>query len=1027
MRIRQPAVVTSVMLSLAAAGLIVPRPVRAQENVDPVAVRVIDTRQGLSNNSAFTILQDHQGFMWIGTIDGLNRFDGVSFTTFRHDPDLPGSLANNTVRRLWEDGDQNLWIRTAVGLDRLERRTGMFQHYALQAQAFAQDSHGRLLVAAPEGLFRYLAETDRFEPVAALPWTEPDPTPFAEDPVWRILYDSRDRTWLSTERGRLYRVDANGDVTRTQSPWRETLVAFEDDSGLLWVGHTGGVGTFDPERGQFGDAPGTERLRGGALPILRDRSGAVWVGSDRLYRIAPGQPAEAVALESTSPEPFSTRFWDIAQDHEGAIWIATAAGLMRLDPFAKPFRNYQHDPSDPPTLGAGPVVSTVEDDGGRLLLGTIGGGLTRLDPATGQARRYSAQPNAHGLCGGEVWAVHSGPGAHVWIGTNRGLCALDLDADHFDRVTLASGADTPEPTVFTITHDHLGQVWAGTSFGLFRVDATTHATTRVEQIAEGGPDRPGIEGLALASNGSLWVGTANSDLYRLDTSTLQATRFPLGELPALRGSEGFWAITERGDESLWLGSDRGLFVFDPASGELAEAELTSRLPAGPVYAAIHDTAGALWLSTNDGLIRFQHPLQPDSFGTARRYTTDDGLAHAEFNRRAAARMADGQLVFGSLAGATIFDPTRLRDNPHPPPVSLTAITRSRRSGIVRTAPHGLQSLRLAYDDTGLTFDFTALTFSSPERATFAYRLENFDPEWVQAGTQRQARYPALAPGTYRFHVRAANADGIWNREGVSIAIEVPTPWWGTLWFRGLALATLVSVLGLITRHLSTRTLRRRVRDLELARQIHLERERISRDLHDNIGARVSTILAGVELVQLTAGSGNRAGADEHLVTLRAEAQRAMDQLHETVWSLSREQVTVGELTDQVREHLHEQQQHRDNPTLRCEATGDLGALLSSGHALEIFRLIQEAVHNAIRHAGAHHVQVRLITSAINALHVEIRDDGTFRQPPPGHQGFGLSGMRVRAEQIGGSFLLEHEAAGGTTVRVELPLPSARRS
>lgn len=1026
MTIRQPAVIASMMLTLAAAGVLAPRPARAQQNVDSGAIGAIDTRQGLSNNSAFTLLQDHQGFMWVGTIDGLNRFDGVSFATFRHDPDVPGSLANNTVRRLWEDGDRNLWIRTAAGIDRLERGAGVFHHYSLQAQAFAQDAQGRLLVAAPQGLFRYLAEDDRFEPVAALPWAESDPAPFAEDPVWRILYDSQDRTWLSTERGRLYRVDADGGVTRTQSPWARALVEFEDETGRLWVGHTRGVGTFDPADSQFGDAPGAEHITASVLPMLRDRAGTIWVGADRLYRILPGETAQSMVIESTAPEPLSTRFWDITQDQEGAIWLATAAGLVRLDPFAKPFRNFVHNPTDPASPGAGPVVSVASDDG-NLWIGTIGGGLTRLDLTTGDAHRYAELPGADSLCGSEVWAVHSGPGEQTWMGTDRGLCALDANTGRFALVALAVDSASSEPAVFAVTHDLSGQVWAGTSSGLFRIDAATHAAVRVKGIAEDRPEQPGVAGLAVTGDGSLWVGTSGSDLYHLDPTTLRTTRFALGDARALRGSEGFWAIAECGDGNLWLGSDRGLFVFDPASGELSEAELTRSLPAAPAYALVHDNDGALWVSTNNGLLRFQHPLDPNSSSVARRYTTGDGLPHAEFNRRAAARLSDGRLAFGSLAGTTVLDPQRLLDNPHPPPVVITSIERLRREGAVTIDPYGRQSLRLPHDDTGLTFEFTALTFSDPERTAYAYRLDNFDPQWVQAGAQRQARYPALAPGTYRFHVRAANADGVWNREGVSIAIDVPPPWWATLWFRLLAASGLFTALALTIRQVSTRALRRRVRDLELARQIHLERERISRDLHDNIGARVSTILAGVELAQLTAGSGNREDVDDHLVTLRAEAQRAMDQLHETVWSLNREQVTVGELADQIHEHLHEQQQLRDKPSLRCEAAGDRRAVLSSGHALEIFRLIQEAVQNAIRYADAHHVQVRLLTDAADSLHVEIRDDGAFRQPPPGHQGFGLAGMRIRAEQIGGNFSLESETAGGTAIRVVLPLPPMRRS
>jgi signal transduction histidine kinase len=227
------------------------------------------------------------------------------------------------------------------------------------------------------------------------------------------------------------------------------------------------------------------------------------------------------------------------------------------------------------------------------------------------------------------------------------------------------------------------------------------------------------------------------------------------------------------------------------------------------------------------------------------------------------------------------------------------------------------------------------------------------------------------------------------------------------------------------RQIATRRLRRRVQELELDRQIRGERERISRDLHDNVGSQVATILAGIELAQLRAGADDRGRVNEQLAALREDARRTMAQLHETVWSLHHEQVTVAALADQVHEHLRDRQRHVMRPRLHSEALGDQGLALPSAHALHLFRIVQEGVSNAIRHSGAANVRVTVTAREDEAVQIEILDDGEFRAPAPGHPGVGIPGMRTRAASIGGTFELGPAVPEGTSIRVVLPLARSR--
>lgn len=981
------------------------------------SVRTLDVRDGLSHNVTLAVLQDRVGFIWIGTIDGLNRFDGRRFEIFRHDPDDPTSLSNSTVRKLWEGPGGEIWIRTAAGLDRFDRGTRRFVRYPLEGQQLVFGTEGAPLVAAPDGLHRYDPAADRFRLSVPFPLDASLSSPSEIDHVWGMLEDATGNVWVATERGRIFRVAADGTVSTWTAPWRQVILLRQDASGGFWVGHAEGVGRFDPAPGVFAELSGAEAVTG-VLSHHTDADGVLWVGGVDLYRLDGQGRATQVGLGSD--EHLARPVWGLARDRDGAVWVATPHGLRIVDPWAKPFRSLRRDPASESSLSSNSVISLAADPSGGLWAGTLGAGLNRVE-ANGVVRRFPAGAADGALCGARVWAVLARPDGRLWVGTDAGLCVHDPDQDRFERVRLATGAGATPPMVFTLLDDRAGGIWAGTATGLYRIDERSGSAGRVDRLERDRGGRVGVEGLMRDSHDNLWVGTSRSDLYRIEPSG--AVRwFPLGDDQRLRGSEGFWALVERPDGRLWLGSDRGLFSFDPQRGVL-ELGGRSLLPAMAVYSILPVGSGA-WLGTNGGLVRLETGESGASGGLlARQYTTADGLPHPEFNRRAALALADGRLVFGGMGGVTFFHPHDIRDNPNPPLVAIDEIERFRRDGSVLVNAHGRSSLTLAHDDTGVRIRFAALTYGGVERTQHAYRLEGFDPEWVRVGANREVRYPALAPGTYRFWVRGANADGVWNHEGATIELRVPPPWWRTAWFQGGAGLALLTLLVAGVHQVSTRTLRRRVADLETDRRLRLERERISRDLHDNVGAQVSTILTGLELARLEARAPGVGKVVAALESLEEDARATMVQLRETVWSLHRDDVSVADLFDQIQEHLHERQRHAPAVELDAFGGGDLTVRLRAADALQLFRVVQEALSNALRHANASRVQVRLIVHAGRTLLLEVADDGTFRAPTERPHGFGLEAMRARARELGGELLVDPGDDGsGTTVSLRVSLP-----
>lgn len=971
-----------------------------------------DVLQGLPHHIAFEVAQDRQGFLWIGTNDGLVRFDGATGHVFRHRADEAGSLSNNTVRRILEDRQGRLWIRTEAGLDRYDRDAGRFHRYPIVPWQIVEDGTGQLVVASARGVHRYNPDADRFDSFARLPpglgWPDTD------DRVWGARPAANGGFWFSTEHGVLFHVAPDGSATRTALPWQETIVLKEDARGRLWIGHRDGLTLFDPRSGRPLSHPPFAGIPGPVVSLYDDLDGTTWIGGAALHDVAAdGSSVRPVPLGS---DPLAAPIRSLVVDREGLVWLATPRGVRFHNPYRKRWG----------PAGGGSTVMAIEpvaDD--RWWLGTLGAGLARLtnggDVTPNRGRAAAAAPS----CLQSIWALLPAAREEVWVGSDVGLCRQSRTGVEAVPLTRAD-PHAHQPAVFALRRDRTGTVWAGTTAGLYAVDPTRARARRIPGVGDEHDGRVNIEGLLVAADGTVWAGTSRSDLHRIDLHSHETRYFPLGDAAGLRGSEGFWTLAEVGDGRLWLGSDRGLFVFDPSSGVVEAVGENRGMPAGPIYAILHDERGSLWLSTNDGLVRHDNPLTATrSTALVRHYTASDGLPFVEFNRRAGAAGSNGWLAFGGMGGVVRFRPAEFRDNPHPPLVHVLDVERARFDGpSIHTTPRDGQ-IALSTRDASFTIHFTAPTFADPHRAAFSYRLEPVDPDWVPAAAERRARYAGLAPGTYTFRVRAANADGVWNREGAALTVLVPTPWWATSWFR-LGLTGAVAVLfGLILRRVATRRLRRRVQALELDHRVRDERERISRDLHDHVGAQLTTLLAAIELTGLRAAQGNLADVRASLADLREDAEQTMAQVRETAWSLRHDHVTAADLLSQIQDYVWNQQRAIARPRLSVHAEGDLSVTLGPGQGLHLFRIAQEAAANAVRHAGARRVRVTLTSPPGDSLRLTVHDDGTFRPVPAGHAGAGLANMRSRAREIGARFDLRTDA-GGTAIDITLPLPARLR-
>ena len=795
---------------------------------------------GLSQNAGLSIFQDSQGYLWIGTQDGLNRYDGYSFTIFKHDPDDATSLSHNAILAIVEDTEGYLWIGTwGGGLNRFDPATQSFTGYRSDPEdgsslshdvvtSIEQDSTGVLWVGTLGGLNRYDPTTDSFDRFQHNP---EDPKSLSSDAVSLIFEDSNRRLWVGTgaygvEGAGLNHFDpASGQAVRYQHIESDSRSLsnnnissmYEAPDGTFWIATGGfsltggGLNHFDPHTGraqQFSHDPSVEdSLSDDTLMTLRgDTDGILWIGtwSAGLNRMELSRPGHFLHYQNDPYFPDSlsgNEVWSLYEDRAGILWIGTShSGVNKLHPKSGQFSLYRHNPGNPASLSADAVGAFAEDRKGNIWIATWGGGLERLNLRTGEFAHFRYDPDDPGSLSDDLFMdVYVDEDDRVWAGTlGKGLDALDpvtRRVTHY-RHDPENPASLADDNIASILPDTKGGLWIGTFGGLSHYDPLANTFTNYSNDPAS-PTSLGenkVVSLHLDVNrNSLWIGTWGGGLSQLDLSDprhadpSQATFFNYRHDPADPASlseNSVWVIHESQDGGLWLGTQMGLNRLDPDSGTFTRYTEKDGLPNNAVLGILEDEVGHLWLTTNNGLAQFDP--QANMFTT---YDASDGLQSNEFNSNAYYRARSGIMYIGGIHGFNIFNPEHIQPSLVPPQVALTGFEVFNEPLAIDLTSR--EPIELSYEQDFISFEFAALDFAAPQKNRYAYKLEGFDREWIQAGTRRYATYTNLPGGEYIFHVKASNADGIWNEVGVAVPVSIMPPLWQSWWFVG----SLVFVLG----------------------------------------------------------------------------------------------------------------------------------------------------------------------------------------------------------------------------------------
>ncbi|MDH3640632.1 MAG: ATP-binding protein [Gammaproteobacteria bacterium] len=794
--------------------------------------------QGLSQARVQAIAQDQSGFIWLGTQQGLNRFDGRQFVQYFHDARSEQTLADDWIWALHADGRGNLWIGTeSGGLDRLELETGRFTH------------------------FRHRVG---------------DPTSLGSDSVRALAADGLGTLWVGTDGGGLGRIDiASGEVRRYQhDPARVGSLSHNrvkaihvDDSGYVWVGTDGGgLNRFDPVSESFTgvalDGSNRERVRS----VAPSRDGGLWVGTYErgLFKLSLAQgtverfrhdPADSSTLGSDSiRELFADRagrlwvgtdshglsylgagdngfsrvrnnpgnLFSLADDHVaalfqdsgGVIWVGTSNGVSTWNPMTAAFNTFSVVTGE---LRNNWVSSFAEHPDGRIWVGTAGGGVHLIETRARDAVAEGVEQLA-GLSDDRVFALAAEPDGGLWLGTRAGglnLVGADGAVQRFRHDPEDPGSLSADG-VTSLLRDGDGELWVGTyEGGLNRLnrDSGEFQHYRHDAGVPGSLCSDRVLAVYRDRAGSLWVGSHGGGLCRFDGASgrFESFRHDPGDSRSL-SSNNAWALHEDKHGNLWIGTaDAGLNLWhaaDRAQGTVRfeRFDVAQGLASPVVYGLQSDAMGRLWVSSNRGLSRFD--LSRRQF---KHYSASDGLQGNEFNH-ASYRARDGRLFFGGTAGFNAFSPELVGTNTHPPAIALTRF-------VVLNEETSLDELRdeqsvvaLAHDVDLIAFEYAALDFTAPRENTYRHRLAGFDADWVEDGSTRRATYTNLAPGDYVFEVSGANNDGVPSFENLTIPLRVEPPPWSTWWAQVLYCIAALFVAFLIYRAMARRA--------AVAEQIH---------------------------------------------------------------------------------------------------------------------------------------------------------------------------------------------------------------
>lgn len=764
--------------------------------------RHYNIENGVSSNNISTLFQDQKGYIWIGTENGLNRFDGNQFTLYQKNNPLYSNFHANSINTICETTDKELWLGTDNGVFIYNQVKDTFTPFVKQTSDktsitswithIIQDKAGNIWIAThKQGIFLFNTQTDKLTQFEI---------PQNDNIVTRILNDEQNNIWLSGPY-QLCKLNKVNNTFETYAIEEKTesiysMALWEDSSNHIWIGTWDkGLWKLDPRTKQVEKYLTGEKGKGilHIHSILEYSPELLLIGSDDGLTIFNPVTQESFLYDNygDSEKSLSDKFiYPILKDREGGVWIGTYYnGISYLPPYCGQFNGYSES-SDIPYFNSRIISRFCEGENGNIWIASDDSGLSCFNPSTMQFLDFNGREklnkhNLHALCMVDK---------DLWIGTyGDGIQILNIQTGIIKNYSISNGLD--ENSIYSIFKDSQGQIWTGSMNGICQYDAQKQRFTPIKYL-----EALVIE-IAEDAKGNLWIATQGKGLFRYSPQKNK-------EWKKYGLEKGFNSLTVNHlcinkDNEIWVATSEGLYLYNPLKDVFIYQPL--RLP-NECITAILEGEDCLWLTTAKGLVKYTPATQETQI-----FTKSDGLQSEAFIMASALKTRNGEFYIGSINGFNTFYPHQLKLNTQKPNVVLTSLEifnqkiDTQKDGTLPEAIDHLKEIHLSYKDNVITLNYAALSYCTPQKNQYAYMLEGFDKGWNYVGSQHSTTYTNLPAGTYTFRVKASNNDNIWNEEGTSIRIIVHPPFYLSLPFKiGYVLLFLLA-LGLLLRYVIRRS------------------------------------------------------------------------------------------------------------------------------------------------------------------------------------------------------------------------------
>ena len=960
---------------------------------------------GLPSDRVRSVIQTSDGYLWVATFNGLARFDGVNFKVFRYADTT--QLRNSLINTLFEDSAKRLWIGNDTGEITVMDSTGF---HAIDAPddwpvapviSFSELPNGAILVLNRNGSIIVIRDGAVVQTGGNLQGTL-----YSE-----MVTDHAGTIWAVRRGGMVVKLaDGRESQDKDHPPnggkgYRNLAAARH---GGVWVRTGNQIKRWD--NGRWVEDRGVQPWdTSGSVTMLETRNGDLLVGTfgEGLFVVHADGTSLHLDYGSGLPGNWVT---SLEEDRENNIWVGTGSGLTRMSlavlTMLKPTDRWERRA----------VESACPDQQGGLWIGTEGAGLYHYQD--GQFEHFFDASSDNGSQ--RIRSVMEDRQGRIWLGTQSGLRWLQSG-----RFVPVSATVRIPRLVYALLESRDGTVWAGTQNGVVRYHEGAWSSLATEL------HQPDVRCIVEDASGGIWLGMRGGGVARYAdgkfTQFLKAQGLP---------SDYVWSMFADPDGSVWIGTCGGGLVRW-RKGTFSEFTSQQGLPNDFICGIQGDDKGNLWIASYSGIFRVaKSDFDQCARGKLTRISTyllgaGDGLASLEMsggNHPSCAQLPDGRLFFPTSGGLAEVNPNRIRFNPVPPPVRIEAVKMDQVPAVIEKDSangNGKTTCRVMIPPgvSQLEFDYTALSFSSPERVLFKIRMTGMDQKWIEVGTRRTAYYTHLAPGEYEFQVLACNNYGVWSPDGAAMRIVVQPFFWQTWWFApacwlgGFIFVGTGVIGGLRRRH------HQKIVVLEQSRMVERERRRIAQDLHDDLGSGLTEIDSTSTLAHATAGGGEE--AQEYFREISNRSKELIISMDEIVWAVNPKNDNLTSLTSYFC-HYTDQFLRATPMTCRFEVPDTVPSLpLNAEQRHSLFLAFKEALNNAVRHSGGTEVCISFMVSDLE-LRIIIADNGHGRicEAAPGADG--LSGMRTRLQHLGGKCELATAPEGGTRVLFTLPIRQTGR-